>query len=773
MRTQLFNSLRKLGLFVLGFFVITISILIINSTVFYLLGETDLRPVDEMYTEFPEPLRDQLRYYRRVADDFNYIEIYLDFLGFDMLGPYPPQSFDPDRVAEVEEFIRKLRADEVAHGSGAPLYLRIWNTFEHPLLSSDRNTRNTPNRALTPPDFANQILEHADALTLEFSPGSLPRNPKASAILNKLEQTPPPNATGNVICFSLFLLTIAAVFATLGATYLGSVGLCYVLASPLMILVLACGWAFPGLWQSNVILSLDLSLYSLYLPDSLLALSFKLDKISLVFVFLVAVIGVCAVLYSMVYLAGDANLTDFIIKLVWFVISMLGLVLAQNFLLVYFFWECIGITSMWLINFNSQRVDTFKSALKAFAYNKLSDLALFSALLAGYLHFGTATISDWTVVSLVSSQLTPTETTLPLVGLLIILAACIKSAQIGFHLWLPDSMDAPVPASALIHSATLVSAGVYLLLRFNDILLVCNLLPGVICIGALTAAYGGIVAAAQTDLKRALAYSTISHCGFLFVCAGMGNITVTLLYLLLHGLFKALSFMCAGEAIRVSAGYQDINRAGGLVFITPALAAQYLVALANLCGLPLFFGYSFKAGLQQLVTTNLPLGSVSSGLLLVGFLSSLFYFSRVFYFAFFSYKKSNFKIHRTVYSALEFTHKYPLKTPVLLFAIFWILYIASVLGVHSMFCLDVGFPDANNYSSLYVSLSDMSKELGGGLVFSTPKAKISYLFLFYNAFAAAIFLLLQPYASPSRGYFSLARLTALTLTMLLLFLLFA
>ena len=231
---------------------------------------------------------------------------------------------------------------------------------------------------------------------------------------------------------------------------------------------------------------------------------------------------------------------------------------------------------------------------------------------------------------------------LPIVGLLLLLAACVKSAQFGFHLWLPDSMDAPVPASALIHSATLVSAGVYLLLRFNDILLVCNLLPLVVLIGSITAGYGGVVAAAQTDLKRALAYSTISHCGFLFVCAGMGNVTVTLLYLLLHGLFKALSFMCAGEAIRAGAGYQDINRSGGLLYATPALAAQYLVALANLCGLPLFFGYSFKAGLQTLLTTNFPLGSVTAAFLLLGFLSSLFYFMRVFYLVFFCIQEKLF-----------------------------------------------------------------------------------------------------------------------------------
>jgi len=153
---------------------------------------------------------------------------------------------------------------------------------------------------------------------------------------------------------------------------------------------------------------------------------------------------------------------------------------------------------------------------------------------------------------------------LNILSICLLLCAFIKSAQFGFHIWLPDSMEAPVPASALIHSATLVSAGIFLILRFYSLFEILSYSKYImVFVGSFTACYGGWVSSFQTDIKRLLAYSTISHCGFLVVLCGLFNLNWVLSYLYIHGFFKALTFMCAGNIIRFSKNIQDYRRMGG------------------------------------------------------------------------------------------------------------------------------------------------------------------------------------------------------------------
>jgi len=208
-----------------------------------------------------------------------------------------------------------------------------------------------------------------------------------------------------------------------------------------------------------------------------------------------------------------------------------------------------------------------------------------------------------------------------------------KSAQLIGHLWLPDSMEAPVPASALIHSATLVSAGIYLLLRFTPLVCLSNLHILAIGLGSVTAAYGAIISASQTDMKKLLAYSTISHCGFLFVTVGTQMYTATIIYLFLHGLFKALTFFCAGSFIRV-AGSQDTRLMGNLNRILPVDTVFLIICAFNLGGLPFSVGYLYKSiFIASMLSTNTTL--FFFGLCIVGLLSSIVYVYRlVFYSAF-------------------------------------------------------------------------------------------------------------------------------------------
>lgn len=221
----------------------------------------------------------------------------------------------------------------------------------------------------------------------------------------------------------------------------------------------------------------------------------------------------------------------------------------------------------------------------------------------------------------------------------LIFCSSIKSAQIFGHLWLPDSMEAPVPASALIHSATLVSAGLYLLLRFNSLITLLNLQIIIIYLGAITAAYGGIVASAQTDVKKLLAYSTISHCGFLYVCAGFQCYYLVIIYLFLHGVFKALTFFCVGSFIRV-AGSQDTRQMGALSRYLPVDTIFLIFCASNLGGLPFTLGSLYKH-IFVLSLVNSTHGFLIVGLCFVGMLTSLVYVFRLVYYSAFDISKGS------------------------------------------------------------------------------------------------------------------------------------
>lgn len=219
-------------------------------------------------------------------------------------------------------------------------------------------------------------------------------------------------------------------------------------------------------------------------------------------------------------------------------------------------------------------------------------------------------------------------------------AAFIKSAQIGFHVWLPDSMEAPVPASALIHSATLVSAGVFLIMRFYPILELSFYFKLVTpLVGALTAFVGGVSAVFQTDLKKILAYSTISHCGFLIFLCGFGNFKLVIVYLFVHGFFKAISFLCVGNIIRFSKSYQDLRRMGGFFKYLPAEFFFLVFSLLNLSGLPFFFGFYSKT-LLFMASDHAYLRDFIFCTILLSCITGLFYSFNIIYYSFFDIKKA-------------------------------------------------------------------------------------------------------------------------------------
>jgi NADH:ubiquinone oxidoreductase subunit 5 (subunit L)/multisubunit Na+/H+ antiporter MnhA subunit len=372
----------------------------------------------------------------------------------------------------------------------------------------------------------------------------------------------------------------------------------------------------------------------------------NIDSISYSFMFLTLTIAVFVYIYAFSYFRYEPNVERFILLINCFVISMICLVTSGNFFVLFLGWELIGLTSFFLINFWSTRISTLKSAFKAFVFNKFSDVALLIAIILVFFCINDSNIIVFNnkisvfnnfYLNMFDYQISMLE----MVSFFFSICAFIKSAQFGFHIWLPDSMEAPVPASALIHSATLVSAGVFLLLKLTP-LFECSayiyyFLP---IIGSFTAFIGGLSSAYQSDIKKILAYSTISHCGFLMVCYSTYIPEYTILYLYIHGFFKAAVFLCVGNVIRFSRNYQDFKKMGGFWKYLPFECYSSFICLMNLSGLPFSIGFYIK----HLLLIGMYMNYYMLYFILINVFCAavfgLFYSYRLFYYVFFDFKKA-------------------------------------------------------------------------------------------------------------------------------------
>lgn len=365
-----------------------------------------------------------------------------------------------------------------------------------------------------------------------------------------------------------------------------------------------------------------------------LSLNFSIDSLGLSFAFLVGLIAFTTNIYTLTYFRGEADESNFMFWLNSFVLSMIILVFAGNFFTIFLGWELIGITSFFLINFWRTRRGVVKSSFKAVVFNLVSDIFLLSSLVSFYQAYHTTNC----VVFINLLNTVPSDNFYTIFGLIcLVICSSIKSVQLIGHLWLPDSMEAPVPASSLIHSATLVSAGIYLLCKFNPLIVYVGATTALISIGAITAAYGGVVAAAQTDMKKLLAYSTMSHCGFLWILASSGNFVITILYLYLHGIFKAATFYCAGSFIRAY-NTQDTRWMGSGASFLRLDSFLLVFCAANLAGLPFSMGAMYKVFFIKLLLTQTVVWW-QLGFIFIGLASSIVYFYRLINYAVFDYYK--------------------------------------------------------------------------------------------------------------------------------------
>ena len=341
-----------------------------------------------------------------------------------------------------------------------------------------------------------------------------------------------------------------------------------------------------------------------------ISITMRLDPLTATMLTIITSIGLLVAIYSIGYMRGDPGYPRFFALVAMFVFSMSMLVAASNFLLVYVFWEAVGVCSYLLIGFWFQKPAAAKAAKKAFLVNRIGDFGLAVAVFLLWLTYGTLDFhdtfsSEGTILPGILGQTRLADIggyVSGIVGtaicLLLLLAACGKSAQLPLHVWLPDAMEGPTPASALIHAATMVTAGVYLIARCAPLYMAC---PGALVIvsivGTTTALIAALIGTVQNDLKRVLAYSTISQLGYMFACLGTGTLlgfTAAIFHLLTHAFFKALLFLGAGSVMHSMGGVIDMRRFGGLRKLMPVTAITFLIGSLALAGIAPFAGFFSK-----------------------------------------------------------------------------------------------------------------------------------------------------------------------------------
>lgn len=458
---------------------------------------------------------------------------------------------------------------------------------------------------------------------------------------------------GNTPVFFYFglLFFFSNLISILLLSYLGFYGVFFINLLTILFFWLSTILYFNLFFYDNISYKIILFKWFLINSNDVINFEFLIDPISYSFMFLTLTIAVFVYMYAFSYFRYEPNVERLIILINFFVISMICLVISGNLFVLFLGWELIGLTSFFLINFWSTRMSTLKSAFKAFTFNKISDVSLLLSIIIIYYTLNNSNIN------IINNQISNYNNfyliflnlkipVIELISFFLILCSFIKSAQFGFHLWLPDSMEAPVPASALIHSATLVSAGIFLLLRFSNLFeysYYCYFIVPII--GSFTAFFGGVSSLYQSDVKKILAYSTISHCGFLMVCISTYITEYTILYLYIHGFFKAAVFLCVGNIIRFSKNYQDFRRMGGFWKYIPFECFSSFVCLINLSGLPFSIGFYIKHLLLiGLYFNNFVLYFIFTNVFCAA-LTGLFYSYRLFYYVFFDFKKGKKNIY--------------------------------------------------------------------------------------------------------------------------------
>ena len=396
-------------------------------------------------------------------------------------------------------------------------------------------------------------------------------------------------------------------------------------------------------------------------------LGWILDPLSAVMLVMVCFVGLLIFIYSVGYMAHDENFTRFFCFLSLFAGGMLGVVISNSILLLFMNWEIVGLTSYLLIGFWYQKPAAAAAAKKAFVTTRVGDIFFFlgmvwlfaeSGTLLFYNHGG-GSLEALSLSNLLAEHAAFGITAAGAIGLLIFCGAVGKSGQFPLHVWLPDAMEGPTPVSALIHAATMVAAGVYLIARVYPLMAaglplthtpagmpVTGALAVVAWTGAFTAVFAALIAIGQNDIKRVLAYSTVSQLGYMMAGLGLGGVAVGMFHLITHAFFKSLLFLGAGSVIHGSHDEQDIRKMGGLWRKMPVTFLTYSAGMLALCGFPLFFsGFWSKDGILEAAHSSVLKGPYL--LLVFGAVLTAFYMMRQVSYAFFGRQRGHHEPHES------------------------------------------------------------------------------------------------------------------------------
>lgn len=357
--------------------------------------------------------------------------------------------------------------------------------------------------------------------------------------------------------------------------------------------------------------------------------SFLVDPLSSLMMLIITGVGFLIHVYSTGYMSHDEGYNRFFMYLNLFIFFMLLLVMGSNYLLMFVGWEGVGLCSYLLIGFWFKNQDYNDAAKKAFIMNRIGDLGLILGVILIFIHFGSVNYAD---VFSKAADFTIGSEIITLITILLFVGAIGKSAQIPLYTWLPDAMAGPTPVSALIHAATMVTAGVYMVAR-NNVLYTLSpfTLELIIVIGLVTSVFAATIAIAQNDIKKVLAYSTVSQLGLMFLALGLGAYTTGIFHMATHAFFKALLFLGAGSVIHGMSNEQDIRKMGGLRKYLPATFITFLIGTLAISGIPPFAGFFSK---DEILANAFAHNKIVWALAVFASLLTAFYMFRLFFLTF-------------------------------------------------------------------------------------------------------------------------------------------
>ena len=399
----------------------------------------------------------------------------------------------------------------------------------------------------------------------------------------------------------VLLPLVAAVLAGLLGRYIGRIGAHSVaIAGVGMAFLLCLNILWQVYWQH--VPSFDAPVYTWLVSDSVtMQVGFLIDRLSALMMVVVTFVSLCVHIYTIGYMRDDPGYQRFFSYISLFTFAMLMLVMANNFMQLFFGWEGVGLVSYLLIGFWYTRPTATAAGLKAFLVNRVGDFG-FVLGIAGVLYYtGSLHYSDaFSAAPQIATQMLPMSSTqsvqaLTLICICLFVGAMGKSAQVPLHVWLPDSMEGPTPISALIHAATMVTAGIFMVARMSPLFEYSETaLSFVLVIGATTAFFMGLLGIVNNDIKRVIAYSTVSQLGYMTVALGVSAYSAAIFHLMTHAFFKALLFLGAGSVIIAMHHEQDMRKMGGLAKYMPITAVTTWVGALALIGTPFFSGFYSK-----------------------------------------------------------------------------------------------------------------------------------------------------------------------------------